>query len=200
MPLTDARGQNIPYSTMQDKPNAQTLGQGIVNGVVDKLVMPYNSATVRGASIPVPTAGMVTYLKDVKLLQVYDGAAWVTVLSSPVTPLTWVNVTMPSAYVAYSSNTVAPRVRREGSIVYLEGRLKRSDDKNIPIADPITVGTVPTAYRPIGHYAEGIVSITNAGTGAPTGRIEIKNDTGEILLSTDKATPWVGFSSWWFVN
>ncbi|WP_458085803.1 hypothetical protein [Streptomyces malaysiensis] len=81
MPLTDPRGQNIPYSVLTDKPNAQTLGQGIVEAVASKITMVFNSAAVRGATITAPTAGMVTYLKDVKRVQVYDGTAWRDVFS-----------------------------------------------------------------------------------------------------------------------
>ena len=79
MPQTDSRGQGVPYATLSDKPNAQTMSKGIVDGVVDKLVMKFASASVRGATIPAPTAGMVSYLTDTKLLQFYDGDGWTTV-------------------------------------------------------------------------------------------------------------------------
>lgn len=77
MPLTDSYGQGVTYPTLTDKPNAQTLGQGIVDGLTPKVVMTFASAVVRGATIKKPTAGMVTWLKDVGRLEVYDGSAWV---------------------------------------------------------------------------------------------------------------------------
>ncbi|WP_326792039.1 hypothetical protein OHA79_09565 [Streptomyces sp. NBC_00841] len=199
MPLTDARGQAIPYSTLSDKPNAQTLGQAIVDAVADKVVMTFNSATVRGGTIPAPKAGMVSYLKDTKLIQVYDGTTWQTMVAAT---LPWANVTLSSTYKAYApGSTVGPRVRREGSIVYLEGRLMRTDGANIPAgSDSLTIGTVPSAYRPSGHYAEGFCTTSNAGTGTPLARVEVWHTDGTIRLWTDRATTFIGFSSWWFVN
>jgi hypothetical protein len=78
MPLTDSYGQGVTYPTLTDKPNAQTLGQGIVDGLTPKVVMTFASAVVRGATVTKPKAGMVTWLKDIGRLEVYDGAAWVT--------------------------------------------------------------------------------------------------------------------------
>ncbi len=74
MPLTDSYGQNVQYPTLTDKPNAQSLSEGLVTGIVPKVVMQFASATVRGATITKPVAGMVTWLKDVKRLEVYDGS------------------------------------------------------------------------------------------------------------------------------
>lgn len=85
MPLTDSFGQNVPYPTLTDKPNAQTLGQGIVENIVPKSVMTFPSAIVRGATIVNPVGGMCTYLKDVARLELYDGDAWVTVAAGTST-------------------------------------------------------------------------------------------------------------------
>lgn len=76
MPITDSYGQNITYPTLADKPNAQTLGQGIVDGLTPKVIMNFASAVVRGATITSPKAGMVTWLVDVARLEFYDGTAW----------------------------------------------------------------------------------------------------------------------------
>lgn len=197
MPLTDTYGQNIPYSTLTDVWNAQTLGAGIVNGLTPQSVMRFPSASVRGATIQTPQAGMVTYLKDVQQLQYFDGDTWQTVVASN---LPWANVSLASGFQAYSGNTVGPRVRREGSIVYLEGRLSKTSGTIAANQNGLVLGTVPVGYRPVGHYAEGVVTATNGGTGAPLARIEIWHTDGTIRYWSDKATDWVGFQSWWFVN
>ncbi|MFC9191433.1 hypothetical protein [Streptomyces cyaneofuscatus] len=85
MPLTDSYGQGVTYPTLTDKPNAQTLGQGIVDGLTPKVVMTFASAVVRGATIKKPVAGMATWLRDVGQLQVYDGANWTTLTSGQST-------------------------------------------------------------------------------------------------------------------
>lgn len=77
MPLFDSKGQQIPYPVLTDKPNAQSAFQNLVEAVTPKVVMTFASASVRGATLPNPTAGMVSWLLDVKRLEVYDGGAWV---------------------------------------------------------------------------------------------------------------------------
>lgn len=95
MPLTDSFGQNIPYPTLTDKPNAQTLGQGIVENIVPKTVMTFPSAVVRGATLKTPIAGMFTYVKDVARLELFDGDAWVTVAAGTST---WKTISLASGF------------------------------------------------------------------------------------------------------
>lgn len=95
MPLTDSYGQNVTYPTLTDKPNAQSLAEGLVKGMVPKLVMSFASATVRGATVVKPVEGMITWLKDVDRLEVYDGTAWV---SFAFGTNTWKTISLASGY------------------------------------------------------------------------------------------------------
>ncbi|MBA0054303.1 hypothetical protein E0L36_26660 [Streptomyces sp. AJS327] len=95
MPLFDTRGQQIPYPVLTDKPNAQTAFQNLVEASVPKMVMTFASASVRGATIPDPTAGMVCWLADVKRLEVYDGGAWVAFSTGTSA---WTNIPLVSGY------------------------------------------------------------------------------------------------------
>lgn len=108
MPLTDSYGQGVSYPTLTDKPNAQTLGQGIVEGLTPKVVMTFASAIVRGATIKTPTAGMVTWLKDVGRLEVYDGTAWV---SFGYGANTWKNLTLSSGFTGDGNSNGTPQYR-----------------------------------------------------------------------------------------
>ena len=47
----------------------------------DQSVMRFASSSARSTAIPSPTEGMVTWLDDTNALQVYDGSAWVAVIS-----------------------------------------------------------------------------------------------------------------------
>lgn len=60
MALTDQYGQNVPYSTMTDQANAQTLGQNLVENIVPRTIMRFPSANVRGATIKKPVEGMAS--------------------------------------------------------------------------------------------------------------------------------------------
>jgi hypothetical protein len=198
---TDTYGQGVQIPALTDAPNISLVGQSM-DDIIAKSNMSFASATDRNATLTDPVAGMVAFLDDSKIFTGYDGSTWQTIVAST---LPWANVVLPSGYQAWIGNTVGPRVRREGSIVYLEGRMMRTDSTNIAAQDGLTIGTVPLAYQPVGHYAEGHVSLSNAGTGAPVGRIEIwhresTDGPGTIRLWTDKPSQWIGFSSWWFVN
>lgn len=75
---TDSYAQGVPYPLLTDKPNAQTLGQGIVEGLVPRSVMRFASRSERGAVVQDPEAGMVTYILDEGLAEMFDGTRWVT--------------------------------------------------------------------------------------------------------------------------
>ena len=161
--------------------------------------MRFASSTNRGASLTGPSApveGMVGWLKDANSLEVYDGSAWQEVIRGT---LGWSNVSLTSGYEPWSGATVAPRVRRVGPIVYLEGRMQKSSGSIPGNSFGLVLGTVPSGYRPVGHYAEGAATITTSGSGAPVGRIEVLT-TGEIKFYAEQSTSWVGFSNWWFVT
>jgi hypothetical protein len=200
MPTTDDWGQGISLAALTDAPDLPRAIADLANGVIPRGVLTFASASARGATLvgaAAPHPGMVTFLTDVDRLDVYDGSKWQTVLTAT---LPWANVSLASGYAAYGGSTVGPRVRREGDIVYLEGRLQRSNGANIGAADNLTLGTVPAAYRPVGHYAEGFCTISNASTGTPLARVEIWHTDGTIRYWSDKSTTFVGFSSWWFIN
>lgn len=196
MSKTDKYQQSVPYPVLGDAPNAETALGDIVNGAVALSNMRFANANARAAAIPSPVDGMETYLIAEQRKEIRVAGTWQEVVRGT---RGWVDVTLGSLYQIYNGSTVAPRVRQVGPIVYMEGRLQRKDGANIPKADPLTVGIVPSGYRPVGHYAEGSISITNAGAGAPVGRVQIDTD-GTVSVVTDKPTTWIGFSSWWFVN
>lgn len=54
----------------------QTITANWANGVANQVVMRFANAAARTAALPSPTAGMVSWLDDVKALQVYRDGAW----------------------------------------------------------------------------------------------------------------------------
>lgn len=63
-------GQTLPASRVQDY-------------LMDQAVMVFADSTARGTALPVPTAGMVTYLVDTGNLWFYTGSTW-SLVSPPV--------------------------------------------------------------------------------------------------------------------
>jgi hypothetical protein len=66
---------------------ATTIADAIVEldnekGKVEQVVRVYDDATARNTAISSPTEGMVTYLKSLKTLNVYNGTNWIEVSGS----------------------------------------------------------------------------------------------------------------------
>lgn len=42
----------------------------------DQMVMVFDDSAARGSAISTPSEGMITYLKDIKAIEFYDGSNW----------------------------------------------------------------------------------------------------------------------------
>jgi len=78
MPTTDDYGQSVSIASLTDAPDASKLAKDIANGIAQRSVMRFASASARGATLTAPVDGMATWLQDVDRLDVYNGSAWVT--------------------------------------------------------------------------------------------------------------------------
>ena len=81
---TDSYGQGVTYLDYTDKPDLFVLGQNLTDPLVQRSVMRFANATTRSTTIASPTAGMVTWLTDVKRLEYYDGSVWAPVAGPQV--------------------------------------------------------------------------------------------------------------------
>lgn len=64
--------------------SATTVADAIIEldnekGKVEQTVRVYDNAAARTTALPSPTEGMMTYLKDVKAVNVYNGTTWVAI-------------------------------------------------------------------------------------------------------------------------
>jgi hypothetical protein len=50
-----------------------------VSSLTAQTVRVYDTSAARSSAIPAPTEGMVTYLKDQKTINVFNGTAWIEV-------------------------------------------------------------------------------------------------------------------------
>jgi hypothetical protein len=197
MPLTDSYGQGVTYPTLTDKPNAQTLGQGIVDGLTPKVVMTFASAVVRGATVKKPVAGMVTWLKDIGRLDVYDGTAWV---AFGYGTNTWKSIGLASGWInnGNSQGTFQYRVVNmygEDTIMFRGGISRSSYPTSLPSYFELNTTALPTTARPASLRT---ISVPCSDSGSE--RITLKMDittTGYLRLYgiQTKSTPaWVGFN------
>lgn len=199
MPLTDGYGQNIPYPTLSDKPNIQTMGQGIVEGIVPKSVMTFASAIVRGATISAPKlkAGMATWLQDVKRLEVYDGSAWVTVAAGTSV---WTNVPLDSSWTnnGNSNGNFQYRVvNLFGEItIMFQGAISRATyPGTLPGYFQLNTTALPSSARPA-SLRTVVVPCSDAGSARITLKLDITTDGWLRLygVQSDSKPAWVGFN------
>ncbi|MGW6754535.1 hypothetical protein [Streptomyces sp. NPDC055006] len=197
MPLTDSYGQNIPYPTLTDKPNAQTLGQGIVEALTPQSNMRFASAVVRGATIATPQAGMVTWLKDVARLEVFDGTSWVTVAAGTST---WKTVPLASGW-SHDGNSNGNWQYRVVNLfgqmtIMFRGAIKKDSWSGTVQPDYV----LTSSALPVDARAQTLRTINVPCSDAGSTRISLKLDLqtdGHLHLygtsSVDKPT-WVGFN------
>ncbi len=197
MPLTDGYGQNITYPTLTDKPNAQTLGQGIVDGLTPRSVMRFASAGVRGGTITVPVEGMMTWLQDVNLLQVFDGSAWVTVAAGTSI---WTNISLASGFTdnGNSNGTAQYRVVNlfgEPSIMLRGGLNVTYTSGNIANGGIINSTALPSSARPSTLRTIPVACSAVSSTIASL-KLDIQTDGYLKIVGTGGADlpPWVSLN------
>ncbi|MEU9560346.1 hypothetical protein [Streptomyces fumanus] len=199
MPLTDSYGQGISYPTLTDKPNAQTLGQGIVDGLTPRSVMVFASAVVRGATIKKPVAGMVSWLKDVKRLEVYDGSGWSTITAGTST---WKTIELVPIYT-HNGNSQGTFQYRLVNLFGEMGLMFRGGISiNYPRPDGVLPGegrlnafALPVEVRP-SSVRTLVVPCSDRDSTRITLKIDITPDGIIKLLGTQSnaTPPWVGFN------
>ena len=197
MPLTDGYGQNITYPTLTDKPNAQTLGQGIVDGLTPRSVMRFASASVRGGTITVPVEGMMTWLQDVNLLQVFDGSAWVTVAAGTSI---WTNISLASGFTdnGNSNGTAQYRVVNlfgEPSVMLRGGLNVTYTSGNIANGGIINSTALPSSARPSTLRTIPVACSAVSSTIASL-KLDIQTDGYLKIVGTGGADlpPWVSLN------
>lgn len=199
MPLTDSYGQGIPFPTLTDKPNAQTLGQGIVEGLTPRSVMSFASAVVRGGTIKKPVAGMLSYIEDVARWEGFDGESWVTLGSGTSA---WKTPVLANGYTDNGNDNGPLRYRRvnlfgEVSVMW-QGGLNLTYSvatKTLPNGGVIVDQTLPVDYRP-SHRR----TVTAACSGVDSNTLSLKIDfntdgTVAIVRSAGANPPWVSLNN-----
>ncbi len=197
MPLTDSYGQNVQYPTLTDKPNAQSLSEGLVTGIVPKVVMQFASATVRGATITKPVAGMVTWLKDVKRLEVYDGSGWSTITAGTSA---WKTISpSPPSYThnGNSQGNFAYRVvNLFGEIgLMFRGGLNISYVNKQVATNVLNFNQLPVEARP-SSLRTLVVPCSDVNSARITLKMDVTTDGWLKLvgIQSDTNPPWVGFN------
>jgi hypothetical protein len=144
MPTQDPYGQNVNLVSLTDAPDMAKAISDLAAGVIPRGVMRFASASARGAAIPTPEEGMVTYLLDSNTFQLYNGSAWVTPEPSLVTGTTGLSAT--AGWSVNYFNGV-----RQGRVTSIDFYMTRTGANLTPTngnINDVVAATVPTSWRP----------------------------------------------------
>lgn len=201
MSTTDAYGQGIEVAALTDAPNAETLARSIVDAVVPQMIMRFQSASERNATLTGPTApqaGMMTWLATEQLLTLYDGTAW-TVVAAGSQAWTTVPLTSDWAHNGNSQGTFQYRlVNLFGQpTIMLQGGISRvaAYPATFPSYFVLNSTLLPPEARPT-----TLKTLTVTCSDVSSERIALKLDIrpeGEMRLyglSTASEPPWVSFN------
>jgi hypothetical protein len=189
---TDLWQQGVPLTLLSEAPDAQTLAGGLVNGIVPKTNMVFDSLAHRAATLIGAQAareGMLTYLKSEKRWEWYDGSAWLYLTPGPWQPLTLASG--PPLIVAFYGS---PGYRVVAGGIEFRGGVKRNDGADFSVGGgaETTIASLPAAIRPSSDRAFVIAASANAmlarGTVTSAGLIT-------VAAVPSLATTWVDLSA-----
>lgn len=126
-------------------------------------------------------------------LKYWDGSAYKSVVVTAPAILDMPTVTavptLEANWIDYGGSYATAKVIRQGSLVTLEGLIKRSAVLSTTAGSSIRVATVPTGFRPARDY------ITSTVYSAPSGhwpaRLSIRKTSGYLDLVAPVAIEWV---------
>jgi hypothetical protein len=159
--------------------------------------MTFASAVVRGATITKPKAGMVTWIKDVGRLDVYDGSAWVA-FGWGANAWKTVPLAFPWLNDGNSQGTFQYRIVNmygEDTIMFRGGISRLTYPASLPSYFELNITPLPTNARPATLRTIS-VPCSDAGSERITLKLDITTSGYLRLYGVQtKSTPaWVGFN------
>ena len=86
-------------------------------------------------------------------------------------PSAWVNIAMMNGYTAFGQGYIAPRYRKVGDIVFMEGVMKAGGSQ--PPVGSVQAALMPVGFRPAYHEMLTVLFGGADGWGGP-GRMDIQ--------------------------
>lgn len=197
MPTTDAYGQGIQLASLTDAPDLPKAIADVANGVIPRGVLRFASASTRGATVPSPVDGMLTYLQDVDRLDARMNGTWVA-LSVGTSSWTTINLASGFSQNGNSNGTLQYRllnIAGEESLQF-RGAISRSSYPSSPPASYVINNTaLPSAVRP-----QTLRTVLIPCSDVSSDRIALKLDVQtsgylEVFgFSSSAKPPWLGFN------
>jgi hypothetical protein len=146
---------------------------------MDQSVMTFADSAARGSAIGTATEGMVTYLEDTDGLELWNGTAWVQV----ITPGAWVAYTPSFSNFTLGNGTLSAFFTRIGRTVIARVR--------IVLGSTSSMGNFPNLTLPVASktglsypiLGSGILIIEDAGTRDFFGKMRITSTTNADFVT-----------------
>lgn len=195
--LTDSWGQGVQYPTLEDKPNARALAEGLVNGIVPKSVLSFDSAAQRNATVTSPQAGMVSFLRDIKRWEGFDGTNWVAIAAGTSV---WTNLSLVSPWLHDGNDNGNAQYRivdlfGEKTIMFRGSFYRSSYPSSVPSSFVVTSSPLPVTSI-IENKRTISIPVSDSGSTRITLKLDIQTD-GHLSVwgfgSKDKPA-WIGLN------
>ncbi|MFE0219489.1 hypothetical protein ACFW0U_01190 [Streptomyces albidoflavus] len=176
MPPNDSYGQGIGLWAVNDAPDIPGAIAALAAGVIPRGVLRFASASTRGATLigdRAPVGGMLTWLQDVKRLDLYDGGQWVAVSTGASL---WTTISLASGFAHNGNNNGTLQYRLlsisgEDSLQF-RGAVARASWPTTPEGNYVLNSTaLPAAVRP-----QTLRTVTVPCSDASSDRIALKLD------------------------
>jgi hypothetical protein len=200
VPTPDDYGQGIQITSNTDAPDLPKTAQQLAAGLVPRSIMRFASSSARGATLAgdfAPVEGMMTYLRDVDRLDLYDGSAWVTV---SVGSRTWTTISLASGFTqnGNSNGTLQYRllnISGEDSLQFRGAVNRTSYPSSPPFSYVINSTALPSAVRP-STLRTVLVPCSDTNSDRIALKLDVQTD-GMLQVfgfANSIKPPWIGFN------
>lgn len=201
MPTTDTYGQGIQLASLTDAPDIPGAIKALADGVIPRGVLSFASGTERGATLygpdRAPVEGMLTWLRDVNRLDLFDGTNFVAV-STGASAWTTINLVSPFTQNGNTNGTLQYRllnISGEESL-QLRGAIGRSSYPASPAYNTIINSTpLPSIVRP-STLRTVLIPCSDQSSDRISMKLDVQTD-GYLQVfgfTTTTKPPWIGFN------
>lgn len=200
MPTIDKWGQGIGLWQMTDAPSIPDAIKSIADGVIPRGVLRFASASQRGATLVgdyAPIDGMLTWLIDVKRLELRSGNTWSVIA---VGNRAWTTISLASGWSHDGNNNGTFQYRLvslfgEETIMFRGGIGRTSYPGTVPGSWTLTNTALPAAARP-STIRTFLVACSDSNSDRLALKVDLKTDGHIVLLGTSATArpPWVSFN------
>ncbi|WP_432053759.1 hypothetical protein [Streptomyces sp. bgisy022] len=200
MPTPDKWGQGIGLWQMTDAPSIPDAVKAVADGVIPRGVLRFASAAARGGTLVgdyAPVDGMLTWLDDVKRLELRSGGVW-SVIAVGNRAWTTIGLTSGWSHNGNDNGTLQYRLVNlfgEDTLMFRGAIGRSSYPGTVPGQWTLTSSALPSAARPA-TMRTFLVACSDSQSDRLALKVDLRTDGHIVLLGTSATAkpPWVSFN------